>query len=195
MELILIRHGLPLRVELDSGRADPALSDLGRRQANQVIDCLARERIDAIYTSPMRRAMETAQPSAEARGLKPTVCDNIAEYDSGASYYIPMEELKAQDYVAWKAYVDGGYGDDFDIEMFGHRVASGMESIIAAHPGDRVAVFCHGGVVNVWAATVLEMPPRLFVDVRYASVSRFLCASTGQRNLLSLNETQHLVDD
>ena len=137
MELILIRHGLPLRVELDSGRADPALSELGQRQAHQVIDCLARERIDAIYTSPMRRAMETAQPLAEARELEATVCDNIAEYDSGASHYIPMEELKAQDYAAWQAYVDGGYGDDFDIEMFGRRVASGLESIIAAHPGAR----------------------------------------------------------
>ena len=42
------------------------------------------------------------------------------------------------------------------------------------------AVFCHGGVVNLWTAKVLGMAPSLFVDVVYGSISRFLCASTGE---------------
>ena len=193
MELILVRHGLPLRVELRQGRADPALSETGHHQARQVADWLAREPVDAIYTSPMRRAVETALPLAQRRTMQPTAREDLAEYDRTASHYIPMEQLKAEDYTAWKAFVDGGYGDDFDIELFRRRVAAGMEAIIDAHRGERVAVFCHGGVVNVWASTVLGMPPRLFVDVAYASISRFLCASTGERNLKSLNETQHLA--
>jgi len=192
VELILVRHGLPLRVEQEQGRADPALSESGHREAVQVGDSLARERIDAIYTSPMRRALETAAPLARRRTMQPIIRDDLAEYDRAASHYIPMEQLKAEDYAAWKAFVDGGYGDDFDIEVFRRRVAAGIEAIIDAHRGQRVAVFCHGGVVNVWASTVLGMAPRLFVDVAYASISRFLCASTGERNLKSLNETQHL---
>ena len=131
-------------------------------------------------------------PLAERRSLVPAVRDDLAEYDRDASHYIPMEQLKAEDYAAWKSFVDGGYGDDFDIEMFRRRVAEGLESIIAAHRGQRVAVFCHGGVVNVWACTVLGLKPQLFADVAYASISRFLGASTGERNLSSLNETQHL---
>ena len=103
------------------------------------------------------------------------------------------EELKAQDYEAWKAFVGGGYGDDVDMLAFQTTVVRGVESIIERHSGERVAVFCHGGVVNMWASHVLDMPPRLFTDVRYASVSRFLCASTGERSLVSLNETQHLT--
>lgn len=194
VELILVRHGLPLRVEQEQGRADPALSEAGHRQARQVGDWLARERIDAIYTSPMRRAVETAAPLAQRRTMQPIIRDDLAEYDRAASHYIPMEQLKAEDYAAWKAFVDGGYGDDFDIEVFRRRVAAGMEAIIGAHRGKRVAVFCHGGVVNVWACTVLDMPPRLFIDVRYASISRFLCAATGERNLKSLNEIQHLTE-
>ncbi len=75
---------------------------------------------------------------------------------------------------------------------FAKTVAGGMEEIISANPGKRVAVFCHGGVINAWASTVLAMPPRLFMDVAYGSISRFLCASTGQRNVGSLNETGHL---
>lgn len=193
VELILVRHGLPLRVELEQGRADPALSESGHHQARQVADWLTREPIDAIYTSPMRRAVETAAPLAQRRTMQPILREDLAEYDRAASHYIPMEQLKAEDYAAWKAFVDGGYGDDYDIEPFQRRVAAGMEAIIDAHRGKRVAVFCHGGVVNVWASTVLGMAPRLFVDVAYASISRFLCASTGERNLKSLNETQHLV--
>ena len=190
MELILVRHGLPLRVEQQHGRADPALSDTGRKQARQVAAMLAAERIDAIYSSPLRRAVETAEPLAQALGLQPAICDDIAEFDRGASAYIPMEQLKAEDYATWKSFVEGGYGEDFDIEAFRQRVAGGMEQIIAAHQGERVAVFCHGGVVNIWAATVLEMRLHLFVDVGYASISRFLCAATGERNLLSLNEAR-----
>lgn len=192
MELILVRHGLPRRVELVEGRADPALAATGREQAEQAAAWLAREQIDAIYTSPLRRARETAAPLAARTGIAPQVHPDIAEYDRDAAHYIPMEELKVEDYAAWKRFVDGGYGADVDMQAFESRVATAMEEIIAAQRGARVAVFCHGGVVNVWAAKVLGMAPQLFIDVAYASISRFLCASTGERNVQSLNETQHL---
>ena len=193
LELIVVRHGLPERVEPASGRADPALSDVGRRQARQVGTWLSRETIDAIYTSPLLRAVETAAPLATSIGLSPVIHEAVAEYDRHASTYIPMEELKAEDYPAWQAFVDGGYGDEFDMAAFAKTVSDGMEEIIRANAGRRIAVFCHGGVVNVWAAAVLGMAPSLFIDVAYASISRFLCASTGQRNVWSLNETAHLV--
>ena len=192
MELILVRHGLPERVELAAGRADPALSDVGREQARQVGVWLRRETIDAIYASPLRRAVETAEPLANDLDLRPVIHESVAEYDRGASHYIPMEELKREDYAAWKAFVDGGYGEEVDMAEFAMRVSDGMEEIIRANAGRRVAVFCHGGVVNVWTAKVLGMPPSLFIDVAYGSISRFLCASTGERNVRSLNETGHL---
>lgn len=193
MELILVRHGLPERVELARGRADPALSDTGRRQARQVGEWLSRETIEAVYTSPLRRAIETAQPLAESLGQRPVVHESVAEYDRDASHYIPMEELKREDYPAWKAFVDGGYGEEVDMAEFATRVSTGLEEIIGANAGRRVAVFCHGGVVNVWAAMVLGMAPSLFIDVAYGGISRFLCASTGERSVRSLNETGHLV--
>ena len=192
MELILVRHGLPERVELAAGRADPALSDVGRRQARQVGAWLAREHIDAVYSSPLRRAIETAEPLATDLALRPIIHESVAEYDRDASEYIPMEELKREDYPAWRAFVDGGYGDEVDMAAFALRVSEGMEEIIGANAGRRVAVFCHGGVVNVWTGTVLGMAPSLFVDVAYAGISRFMCASTGQRSIRSLNETGHL---
>ena len=192
MELILVRHGLPERVELEEGRADPPLSDIGRRQARQAAAWLGRESVDAIYTSPLRRAVETAEPLARNIGLRPIIHESVAEYDRGASHYIPMEELKREDYPAWKAFVDGGYGEEVDMAEFAMRVCNGMEEIIQSNAGRCVVVFCHGGVVNVWTAKVLGMAPSLFIDVAYGSISRFLCASTGERNVRSLNETGHL---
>jgi probable phosphoglycerate mutase len=85
---------------------------------------------------------------------------------------------------------DGSH--DIDIAAFQKMVVKALEEIIAAHPGRRVAVFCHGGVVNVWTAHVLGMAPRLFFEPGYTSVHRYMCASTGQRNVVSLNERAHL---
>ena len=86
----------------------------------------------------------------------------------------------------------GGYGADVDIPAFRATVVDSMEQIIADHRGERVAVFCHGGVVNVWSTHVLDMTPRLFFEPRYTSNHRYLCASSGERNLMSLNEVAHL---
>jgi Na+-translocating ferredoxin:NAD+ oxidoreductase RnfE subunit len=60
------------------------------------------------------------------------------------------------------------------------------------NPKSRVAVFCHGGVINAWATHVLGMKPQLFADVTYTSISRFFAASSGERSLASLNEAAHL---
>ena len=194
MEIVLVRHGLPMRVETkDGAAANPSLSRIGLAQADQASDWLVAIDIDAIYSSPLQRARETAAPFAKRSGLKIGIEDGVSEFDRDSSTYIPMEELKAQNYEAWKAFVDGGYGDDVDVLSFQATVVRGIESIIDRHSGERVAVFCHGGVVNMWASHVLETPPRLFINVGYASVSRFLCASTGERSLVSLNETQHLT--
>ena len=70
MELLLVRHALPLRVERDDGMpADPPLGDEGQRQAERLARWLEGERIDAIYASPLQRAVETAQPLATSRGI------------------------------------------------------------------------------------------------------------------------------
>ena len=65
---------------------------------------------------------------------------------------------------------------------------------IAANPGGRVAIVCHGGVINAWAGHVLGIADPFFLDAAYTSISRFLAASTGERSVRSLNETAHLRD-
>ncbi|HEY2706471.1 MAG TPA: histidine phosphatase family protein [Caulobacteraceae bacterium] len=188
MELILVRHGLPVRSDESS---DPPLSELGHRQADLVARRLAGERIDAVFASTMRRAIQTAEPFAASARREVQVRDGIVEFDRDGGTYIPMEELKRDDYPAWQAFVQGTRGGA-DIEAFQRAVVETLEAIVVAHPGKRVAVFCHGGVINVWTAHVLGMAPRLFFEPTYASLHRYLCASTGQRNLVSLNDASHL---
>lgn len=193
MELILVRHGLPERVERDEGAADPALSETGWGHARAVGQWLAaNETIDSVYASPMRRAHQTAMPYAELTDKPITLVDEVAEFDRHSRNYIPVEQLKKENYAAWQRMTNGNYGKQTDLAKFRDRVVSGLEGIIEENPGKRVAVFCHGGVVNIWSTHCLGLEPQLFADVRYCSISRYLCASTGQRNVHSLNETQHL---
>jgi probable phosphoglycerate mutase len=189
MELILIRHGLPVR---SAETSDPPLAAEGHDQARRVGARLARERIDAVWSSPMRRAVQTAEPFASAAGRAIDTHEGIVEFDRGSGAYTPMEELKRDDYEAWKAFAQGGYG--VDLGDFQAAVVGALEQIIEANPGRRVAVFCHGGVINVWTAHVLGLaPPRLFFEPGYTSVHRYMCARAGQRNLVSLNDLGHLA--
>jgi 2,3-bisphosphoglycerate-dependent phosphoglycerate mutase len=190
MELLLIRHARPERVESVEGPADPPLSALGRRQTAALADWLAAgagdEPIDAVVTSPLRRARETAEPLAAALGLPAPEADAaLAEYDADALAYIPVEELKAAGDPRWMEL-------PADIAGFQERVMAGVARVVAAHPSRRIALVCHGGVVNVIVAAVLGLGPRMLFLPGYTSVSRVLVASTGERSLASLNETGHL---
>ena len=193
MELLLIRHALPLRIENPDGRpADPPLSETGRAQAERVAEWLRGERIDALYASPMRRAQETAAPIAERLGLSPRSEPGVVEYDVAAAVYVPLEERKAADPEGWREAVQGGLYAGIDIDAFRRTVVATLDRIVSLHGGERVAVVCHGGVINAWAAHVLEIPRPLFFEPAYTSVSRFLAARSGERSVVTLNEAAHL---
>jgi probable phosphoglycerate mutase len=187
MELILIRHGRPERSEAS---ADPHLSPLGREQAARVARWLADEAINAVWSSTMRRAIQTAEPYAAQAGHEIRQHSGIVEFDQASGAYIPTEELKCENFALWQSMATGGHGVDMD--AFQARVVTSMEEIVAAHPGHKVAVFCHGGVINVWTARVLGMKPRVFFEADYTSINRFVCARQGQRSVVSLNERAHL---
>ena len=74
-----------------------------------------------------------------------------------------------------------------DFEAFTKRVVETLETIIQENRGKTVAVTCHGGVVNIWAAHVLGMPLKMFFKPYYTSVSRFrLILSIKKRTRISL---------
>jgi probable phosphoglycerate mutase len=197
MELILIRHGLPYRVEKEDGSAaDPELNPEGIEQAEKLARWLENEKIDTIYCSPLMRAIMTANPLADLKGFEIKIEPDVAEIDEHSSTYIPLEELKEKEPEKWKELLEVGMEVAYDriqnLEAFREKVIKSVERIIADNKGRKVAVVCHGGIINIWAAHILGMEKSLFFKPDYTSINRFMASSSGVHSLVSLNETGHL---
>ena len=194
MELILVRHGLPVRREVVEGPADPELSVEGHDQSARLANYLATESVAAIYSSPMKRAFQTAEPLALKTSLPISIVDDVAEYDRLSNEYIPIEELRAANDERWHKLVAGGWQSDSDtLENFRHRVVSSLEQLIIQHASQRIVVTCHGGVINQYIAHVLGISTeRGFFYPQYTSIHRVVAAQNGLRSIVSLNEIAHL---
>ncbi len=194
MELLIIRHALPVRRELAEGVADPELAPQGHEQAAHLARYLESERIDAVYASPLARAKETAAPLAAALGVEIRISPGVAEWDQNSPEYVPVEELKATNDPRWQAMLAGEWDSDESEEDFKARVLDAIETIIDDHRGDRVAVVCHGGIINGYLSHILGLAEfgRGFFYPNYTSINRVAAASSGERSVVTLNETSHL---
>lgn len=194
MEIVLVRHALPLRVELETGIADPELAAEGHEQAAKMAAYLGVEDIEAIYVSPLRRALETARPLCKVLGLEAVVSEGVAEFDRNSREYVPVEELRATNDPRWEKLLRGEWdGVDGDPAEFKATVVAAVESIIAQHPGGRVVVVCHGGVINQYLAHVLGIETDVgFFYPQYTSIHRVMAARSGERSIVSINEAAHL---
>jgi probable phosphoglycerate mutase len=194
MELLLIRHAQPETVILAEGPADPGLLPEGEKQALLLARVMADEQLDALYSSPLRRAAETARPISRSTGLEVRWDEGLAEADRGSRTYIPMEELRrANDERLWALVRQGsGHSTPEDRARFRRGAVDTVERLIAAHPGQRIAAVTHGGVINAYLSHILELGARDVFEPRYTGVARILASRAGHRNIDSLNETHHL---
>jgi probable phosphoglycerate mutase len=195
VELLLIRHALPVRRELEIGAADPELSPAGQAQAAHLAEYLAAEApLDALYSSPLTRARETAAPIAVRFGLDLVLEDGVAEWDRHSNEYVPIEELKAAGDPRWQALLRGEWtSHEESPEQFAERVVATVEAVVARHRGQRAAIVCHGGVINSYLAYVLGLGPQpSFFYPNYTSIHRVAAATTGERSIVTINETAHL---
>lgn len=194
MNLLLIRHALPVRIDGGDGDgpADPDLSEVGHSQAAALGAWLAGEEIDQIWSSPMRRARQTAEPVERALGLEAIVDPGLREFDAEEPHYIPMEELRGSDDPRWQELVARlGSPEQY---AFRDEASATIERVVAANPGRSVAIVCHGGVINAYLSTILHIERPLFFEPTYTSISRVVAASSGVRSLVSVNEIPHLPD-
>lgn len=197
MELLLVRHAEPVRIDEGDveGPADPGLTPHGVDQAARLGAWLTAEGVDVIVTSPLRRARETAAPLTALLGLEPEVDPGVSEYDAAAGHYIPIEELRAAKDERWYATIEGRWADvgGVDPVEFQRQVVPALDDLIARYAGARVAVMTHGGVINVFLAHVLGIDRLLWFHPEYTSISRVHAARTGARSVATINETAHLV--
>ena len=197
MQILLIRHGLPDRVDPTghNAPADPGLTALGHQQAERVIAATESLGVSAIVSSPMARAVETSGPLATHLGLEVATDVDLAEYDHGLSVYVPIHEAKTAAPQTYQRILAGHLPDFVDESAFAARVDAGMRRIIDRHTHDQtVAVFCHGGVINVWLQQLLGLDRPLVFPIDYASMSRVLVSRDGRTRVASVNETAHARD-
>ena len=194
MQLLLIRHALPLRSAAGEG-SDPELSEAGLAQARRLPEALKRYPISRVVSSPQRRSRQTAVPVADALGLIIDVDDRLAEYDRDLAEYIPIEHIRAENPEEWARMADGHLPSGVDEDTFRVRVAAAIDDVVAAADhDDTVAVFSHGGVINLVLHEVLGTARLLSFPIDYASVTRLLYSRTGRASVVAVNGTEHVWD-
>jgi broad specificity phosphatase PhoE len=194
MQVLLVRHALPLRSEHGQG-SDPDLSDEGKAQVTRLPEALARFPISRVVSSPQRRAIQTAEPVAEARELSVEVDERFAEYDRDLPVYIPVEQIRAENPQEWARLAQGHLPSAVDEGAFRARVLAGVDDLVAtADPEDTVAVFSHGGVINLLLHEILGTARLLSFPVDYASVTRLLYSRSGQATVATVNAVEHVWD-
>jgi probable phosphoglycerate mutase len=194
MQVLLIRHALPLRSEHGEG-SDPDLSDDGFAQVQRLPEALARFPITRVLSSPQRRAIQTAEPVAAARDLAVEIDDRFAEYDRDLPLYIPVEQIRREMPEEWSRLAQGHLPSAVDENAFRARVRSAVDELVATvDPEDTVAVFSHGGVINVLLHEILGTARLLSFPVDYASVTRLLFSRSGQATVAAVNTTEHVWD-
>jgi len=203
VELLLVRHGQSEAYvdgqifPLVDGHGDPPLSARGQVQATLVGARLAAEGVDAIYVTTLRRTAETAAPLAERCGLPVRVEPSLREVFLGeweGGLYRKMVAdghplaLRVFAEERWDV-IPGGESP----ESITARVRSGIAKIVAAHPGERVAIFTHGGVIGQAIAVASGSRPFAFTSADNASISR-IAVFDGRWMVRAFNDTAHLDD-
>ena len=161
--LLLIRHAEPAAwaKQLCHGALDVPLSDEGVIQARCIGDHLRDARLDAVYASPLGRAVATASAVARPHGLTPVLREDLAEIDFGAFEGRTFEKIAASHpelYAQWMrepASVRFPGGETF--EDLRERTTSEVTRIRREHEGGSVAVVTHGGVIRAVLAEVLGL--------------------------------------
>ena len=148
----MVRHGETdwNRENRFQGRADPPLNEVGRDQARELAGRLAREPFDAVYSSPLRRAHETAAILVSALSVHVQTSDALCEVDVGSWSGLTRTEVEAQFPVGYGRWLEYGHGweDGETYDALGRRVVTGLRQIARTHPTGRVLAVTHGGPIR-----------------------------------------------
>lgn len=200
-DILLVRHGESAPMgptgfpKTPLGQADPALSPTGRQQAKAVSARLAEVGLEALYVSPLRRTHETIAPLVEATGLQPTIVEDLrevflGEWEGGEfRRRAIMKDPRMMQLLANGSW-DLVPGAEHPAE-FAERVRRALVNIHAAHPGQRVAVVCHGGVVGQALALASGSSPLAFMSCDNTAISQ-LVLSGDMWIVRRFNDTEHL---
>jgi probable phosphoglycerate mutase len=202
--IVLIRHGetawnAERRLQ---GHIDIALNPEGLRQAEALAGALAGEAFDAIISSDLQRARQTADALAAARGLPLRLDPGLRERCYGGFeglLYAEIDQRYPVEFAAWQtrdidAVMPAGTRRAETFRQFYARSVGAILGWAEAHAGQSIALVAHGGVLECAYRAALGLPletPRDF-HVLNASINRF-AVEDGKLRLLSWGEVAHLA--
>jgi probable phosphoglycerate mutase len=154
--ILLARHGETEwnRDGRFQGWADPPLNATGRAQAVDLSVALMAEELAAVYSSPLRRAYETAEVVGASRGLEPVTVDALREVDVGSWSGLTRAEIEQrfpEQYARWLDYGQG-WDDGETYEAMAERVVRAVLALAADHDGQRILAVSHGGPMRAVSA-------------------------------------------
>lgn len=202
-DLLLLRHGQSEAYvdgspfPLVDGQGDPPLSALGVEQASRLSVRLAGAGIKAIYVTPLRRTAQTAAPLAQQLGLDLRVEAGLREVFLGEWEGGEFRKQVAQNHpISQQMFSE----ERWDVipgaessEALARRVRDAIVRLTAAHPGERVAAFTHGGVIGQALALAARSRPFAFIGAENASISRVVITSE-LWIVRGFNDTAHVAD-
>ena len=194
--MYLIRHGeVEERYQrVFGGRIDMELSPLGQKQARALAGYLRRVPFDFIYASPMKRVRQTLQELLHDQNRAPVILPELREVDFGTWTGLGWEEIQARFGTSafdWLNQLEQGLIAEAEpTDGFRQRIKLALDRILGKGPGATAAVVCHGGVIRMMLALLLELPLKKMAgfDFEYASLTILDCLP-GKTEVQLLNFT------
>jgi alpha-ribazole phosphatase len=196
MNLLLIRHGqtnwnLEQRFQ---GQSDIPLNETGRKQANALAERLAAEKFDAVYSSDLQRATETAKIICTSQ-IHPD--PRLREVNFGDWEGMIYDEIKVkypETLAAWEADIFKNappHGET--LEQLSIRVQSMLDELRKKHEDQNILIVAHGGVLQTLICLALKLPPTMYWQFHLSTASTSEVAFYPAGAILnSLNDTSHL---
>ncbi|HEX9897356.1 MAG TPA: histidine phosphatase family protein [Dehalococcoidales bacterium] len=197
-ELILVRHGQTAWnvVEVFRGRSDIDLDETGFRQAELLADYLSERRIEAVYSSPLKRALKTARAIATKHGLKVIATESLNDLKFGEWEGLPVTEVREKYPTLFTEWVEkphlveipGGEGLD-DVKQ---RVLNFVNDLVTRHKGTVVLV-SHRVVHKVLTLALLGVDNSYFWNIKLDTAAMSTFAYENNRWVLTEhNNTSYL---
>jgi len=197
--IILVRHGQTEwnRVERFRGRIDIELNETGHYQAQAVSKSLRMWEIHAIYASPLKRALQTAQPTADVCGLEVQSLEGLNDIDYGAWAGLSPEEVASRYGDLYRTWLDAPhlvqFPDGERLDQVRARAMDALERMCLRHVGQTVVLVSHVVVNRVLICAVLGLSNSSFWQIGQDNAAINIFESQeGKYRLLLLNDTCHL---
>jgi broad specificity phosphatase PhoE len=195
-QLILVRHGETIHnvAGIAQGWNDSVLSDAGQRQVQAVAQRLRTYSPDAIYSSPLGRALSTAEAIAAATGLPIATLDDLREMNYGqweGRSFLDVRREFADAYHRWIADAESPSPDGESHADVRRRLERAFQSIDAKRP----VVVTHGTAIRIGATALMELPVMASRHFAQDNAAINVFFRRGERFVLKLwNDTTHCVE-